>query len=245
MTVQAISWVLEHSKSQGATRCVLMSIANHVGHDGEGWAYVKQIMKEANCSEDTYRRSVQWGVEHGELAREVNRGAAPKADAHRKPNHFRLVKLAPADCPPADCPPQSENPQIAAPNIAPPEPSPVLEPKNSLSPESRVRAAFDLLVERDFAAVENPRHPRAVRRACRQERTNDGTSSALDVLASKFPAWSVEALANAVSLGDEHAKVEWPDCDPCGNSRWSDPDAGPVTRCPSCWPIITENRRAS
>lgn len=137
MSVQAMGWVMENSESQGATRCVLLSIANHVSSDGTGWVYVQQVMKEANCSEDTYRRAIQWAVAHGELEREINRGHAEKAPSNRKPNHFRLTKLASADCgprkqqAPADHPPQG--PQDAVPTDAPPEPSLDLEPSKEPS----------------------------------------------------------------------------------------------------------------
>lgn len=132
MSVQALSWVLKSSRAQGSTRCVLIAIANHVAADGEGWAYVAQVCEEANCSADTYSRAVQWAVDHGELERVVNKGNATKAAANRRPNHFRLLLVAPADSPPrnlhppADCPPQE--PQIADPKVAPPEPSLSLEP---------------------------------------------------------------------------------------------------------------------
>lgn len=158
MSVQALAWVLKHSKSQGATRCVLFAIANHVGADGEGWAYVKQVMEEANCSQDTYSRAVQWAVDNGELERVVNKGNAMKAAANRRPNHFRLSLVAPADTgprnllPPADCIPQE--PQIADPKSAPPEPSLVLEP--SMEPTKRRtgrKTPAHLLAEQHWSAT--------------------------------------------------------------------------------------------
>lgn len=152
MSVQAISWVLNHSRSTGATRCVLIAIANHVDAEGRGWAYVAGVMREANCSLDTYRRAVKWAEEAGELERMVNEGQARKAAPNRKPNEFCLRHLGTADCTPqqlappsnlptpetADCPPQTP---VCPPQIAPPEPLVLLEP--SLEPSVRVPSFAD------------------------------------------------------------------------------------------------------
>lgn len=163
MSVQALSWVLKNSKSQGATRCVLFAIANHVGADGEGWAYVQQVMEEANCSQDTYARAVKWLVANGELERKVNKGSAMKAAVNRRPNHFRMVLVAPAESPPrnlqapADC--GSQEPQIADPKVAPPEPSLSLEPSKEPT-KRRVgrKTPAHLLAERHW----NETRPRPV-----------------------------------------------------------------------------------
>ena len=93
MSVQAIAWVLEHSEARGAHRCVLISIANHVGPDGTGWVHVRRVLSEANCSLGTYRKAVQEAVERGELVREVHGGGSVRMhDAHR-PNLFTFPAL--------------------------------------------------------------------------------------------------------------------------------------------------------
>jgi len=99
MAVQAISWVLDHSASTGATRCVLISIANHVGPDGEGWVYVKRVMAEANCSRDTYERAVRWAEEHGELERDVRQGGSTRTRSDMRPNLFRFPSITDPDRP--------------------------------------------------------------------------------------------------------------------------------------------------
>lgn len=141
MSVQAISWVLDHSKSTGATRCVLISIANHVGADGEGWAYVQQVMQEANCSHHTYLRAIQWAADNGELARELNKGAAKKAAVNRRPNHFRFLLVGSPDeaVPNVDTPPERtpQVDQIGDPKNGHPEPSLVLEPYKEPLPAKR------------------------------------------------------------------------------------------------------------
>lgn len=113
--------------------------------------------------------------------------------------------------------------------------------------DDRVREAFDSLVERDFEGVEHKRHPRAVRRACRQERENDGSRDVLEELARRHPEWTAGALVDAVALAEELRSEPsiLPDCAVCANTRWTNPDDGPVLRCPTCWPGIIESRRAS
>lgn len=137
MSVQAISWVLQHSKSEGSTRCVLVSIANHVSPDGEGWVYVDRVLQEANCSEHTYRRAIRWAVDNGELVREFNRGDATKAAPNRRPNSFRFVALGVPNVrgPKLDTPPEShpQNEQIRPPKNGTPEPSLFLEPSKEPS----------------------------------------------------------------------------------------------------------------
>lgn len=122
MSVQAIAWVLEHSQATGATRCVLVSIANHLNPDGEGWVHVDRVLREANCSEDTYRRAVRWAVEHGELERDVKAGGSVKARQAWRPNLFRFPALTD---PTVSGPPQSagdspERPPQSAP-LGPPQ----------------------------------------------------------------------------------------------------------------------------
>ena len=51
MSVQAISWVLEHSKARLGARLVLLSIANHANGEGENaWPSVSRIADEAGMS---------------------------------------------------------------------------------------------------------------------------------------------------------------------------------------------------
>lgn len=68
MSVQAMSWVFEHSSAQGAVRLVLLAIANHADKDGRhSWASVRQIGEEARCSE----RKVQYALRELEAAGEI------------------------------------------------------------------------------------------------------------------------------------------------------------------------------
>lgn len=106
-----MSWVLDHSKSTGTTRCVLMSIGNHLNPDGEGWVHVERVLTEANCSLDTYHRAVKWAIAAGELERDVRAGGSARVPDVRRPNQFRFPKMRPpqiaedADSDPRKMPP--------------------------------------------------------------------------------------------------------------------------------------------
>lgn len=138
-----MDWVLTSSKSKGAARLVLLSIANHVGPLGEGWVYVKTVTREANVSEGTYLRAVRELEASGEIVRVLNDGGTRKTRADARPNTFRIVGMRTprgaqdAGC--AGCPPrqddhpggaQDDHPAgysgcapIAVPDRAVPEPS--------------------------------------------------------------------------------------------------------------------------
>lgn len=108
MSVQAIAWVLEHSKSKGTARCVLLSIANHVGANGEGWCYVATIRREANCSLNSYRKALQWATEAGELERGIRAGHNTHRRGDEQPNLYRFPLL---DRPPKTDPLETTTPQ--------------------------------------------------------------------------------------------------------------------------------------
>lgn len=60
MSVQAISWVIEHSRHKGNSFVVLLMIANHARSDGTGaWPSVKTIAREARVSERTVQRTIK------------------------------------------------------------------------------------------------------------------------------------------------------------------------------------------
>lgn len=136
MSKQATTWVLEHSKSESTTRCVLFAIAWRMGPNGEGWAYVADICQKANCSIKTYRRAVQWAEANGELKRDVKAGAAPRAAGNHKPNLFRLaIETLPSCHPPKwETSPNGEGldpPKVA--RSTPFRPSQVVTPEKQLT----------------------------------------------------------------------------------------------------------------
>jgi len=75
MSVQAMSWVLDHSESTLGARLVLLSIANHARADGSGaWPSINQIGIEARLSEREVRYCLRTLEESGELVTELNKG---------------------------------------------------------------------------------------------------------------------------------------------------------------------------
>jgi hypothetical protein len=100
MSVQAISWVLDHSESRLGARCVLIAIANHAGPNGQGsWPSVKTIAKEAKLSE----REVQYAKAElkriGELQEQIGGGpkganlySLPKMGANSAPGAQGMVE---------------------------------------------------------------------------------------------------------------------------------------------------------
>jgi hypothetical protein len=94
VSVQAIAWVLDHSESTNTARCVLVSIANHMGGDGSGWVYVDRVCKEANCSLKSYHRAVQWAIDNGELERTSYSGGYERTHVRHRPNLFSFPALS-------------------------------------------------------------------------------------------------------------------------------------------------------
>jgi hypothetical protein len=68
MSVQALSWVFDHSESRLAARHVLLSIANHANSSGrDSWPSIPRIAKEAKISCREVYRCLQELVTIGEL----------------------------------------------------------------------------------------------------------------------------------------------------------------------------------
>lgn len=68
MSVQAMTWALDHSRSRGSTLLVLLSIANHAGKYGEqAWPGMKTIGQEARVSRNTVISAVDELEDLGEV----------------------------------------------------------------------------------------------------------------------------------------------------------------------------------
>lgn len=75
LSVQAISWVLEHSESRLGPRHVLISIANHAKSDGTGaWPSVSTISRESRLSEREVRYALRELEKSGELRTRQGKG---------------------------------------------------------------------------------------------------------------------------------------------------------------------------
>jgi helix-turn-helix protein len=76
MSVQAISWVIDHSKHKGNPLVVLLMIANHARSDGTGaWPSVHTLAKESRLSDRTVQRCIATLSKSKEL--HVSKAAGP------------------------------------------------------------------------------------------------------------------------------------------------------------------------
>lgn len=97
MSVQAISWVLDHSPAEGTERLVLLSLANHAGAspvDGawESYPGIETIRKEANLRrERTVQEVLARLAADGHIERIVNGAPDKRIRANRRPNLYRIV----------------------------------------------------------------------------------------------------------------------------------------------------------
>lgn len=68
MSVQAMSWVLDHSRAENAARLVMISLANHASVDGSNaYPSISTIAREARCGESTVRHSIKALIALGEI----------------------------------------------------------------------------------------------------------------------------------------------------------------------------------
>jgi hypothetical protein len=92
MSVQAMSWVFDHSEATGSCRLVLLSIANHASPDGtNAWPSVATIAAEARVSRSTAFRAIGELEEDGSILVEHGRGGPEVVRADRKPNRYTVV----------------------------------------------------------------------------------------------------------------------------------------------------------
>lgn len=98
MSTQALSWVFDESETDGATRLVMIGIANHVDRRGDGWAYVDEVLRVARCSLNSYHRAVRAAVEMGELSVEVRQGGRLDMRGGHRPNLYVFPRMMAESC---------------------------------------------------------------------------------------------------------------------------------------------------
>jgi hypothetical protein len=99
VSVQALGWVFSHSTTTGADRLVLLSIANHAGHDEvdgetvwEAWPSIALIQREAGLSRaQTVRDCLTRLIDGGHLTREVQGAPDDRIRADRRSNLYRIL----------------------------------------------------------------------------------------------------------------------------------------------------------
>jgi hypothetical protein len=97
MSVEALSIVLNHSRAKGASKLVLIGIANHLGPDADegAWPSQARLAGYANISDRAVRDAISNLVSLGEL--EVAQ-AAGQSQSQYKPNRYWLKLRCPDTC---------------------------------------------------------------------------------------------------------------------------------------------------
>ncbi len=92
MSIQAVAWVLEESKSMGSARLVMISLANHANKDGECWPAQRTIKTEAGLkSAGTIPPAIKRLEKLGEVE-VVERGGPRKSARYRLPKFLAATK---------------------------------------------------------------------------------------------------------------------------------------------------------
>ena len=97
MSVESIAIALNHSRSRGAAKLVLIGIANHDG-DGGAWPSVATLARYAGV----IPRNAQKAIDHleslGEISRLRGQGGNHLTAEHMRPNLYRFLLRCPSDC---------------------------------------------------------------------------------------------------------------------------------------------------
>lgn len=98
MAVESIALALHHSKAKGATKLVLLGIANHDG-DGGAWPSVATLSKYAGGIDGrSVRRSIAELVRLGEVSVQLNAGGTKATHNDRRPNLYHFLLRCPEGC---------------------------------------------------------------------------------------------------------------------------------------------------
>ena len=88
---------LHHSQAKGATKLVLLGIANHDG-DGGSWPSISTLARYANVDERTAQRAIGKLQALGEIHRDIQGGGTWSTPSHRRPNRYVFTLDCPASC---------------------------------------------------------------------------------------------------------------------------------------------------
>jgi hypothetical protein len=92
MSVDATSWVWNHSKAKRSARLVLLCIADHAHSDGtNAWPGLKRIAERTQLSERRVQDAIRELISKGELERTVNGGGPANMRADKRPNLYKVV----------------------------------------------------------------------------------------------------------------------------------------------------------
>lgn len=97
MSTEALAIALHHSQSRGATKIVLLGIANHDG-DGGSWPAVSTLAMYANTTPGSVRDSIRALENMGEVRREIQAGGTARTPDYSRPNLYQFLLTCPPNC---------------------------------------------------------------------------------------------------------------------------------------------------
>lgn len=107
MSVQAMSWVFEHSEASGTDRLVLLALANHAGQTAvgdawESWPSVERIAREAAVTFRTAQESLARLEREGHIVRVIHGSPDDRVRRDRRTNLYRILLDDEAERPSAE-----------------------------------------------------------------------------------------------------------------------------------------------
>lgn len=159
MSIESMAIVLNHSRSTGTAKVVILGIASHDG-DGGAWPSVATLARYANVEVRNVQRALKRLEELREIRIYVQDGGTSRTPDHTRPNRYEITLRCPPTCdgtsqhrttrPPASDPLAETSPggDIATPPLAEtsPEPSlnhPSMETSTSNEDFQHVRDRFE------------------------------------------------------------------------------------------------------
>lgn len=97
MSIESLAIALHHSRATGATKLVLIGIANHDG-DGGAWPSIATLAKYAGVDRSNVQRAIKKLEQLHEVRRFVQAGGDHRVAEHQRPNRYQFLLACPADC---------------------------------------------------------------------------------------------------------------------------------------------------
>jgi hypothetical protein len=97
MSFEATAIAMNHSRSKGTARLVLLGIASHDG-DGGSWPSVATLARYANVTPRNVQKAVATLEDLHEIRRHQQQGGTVLTDDFRRPNLYEFILRCPADC---------------------------------------------------------------------------------------------------------------------------------------------------
>lgn len=151
MSGAAIGWAKAQTAPDGASKAVLIALADYANHKGEAWPAIRELARELQKSERSVQRALAKLVECGLLTRASQ--FRPNGSQTTDRYTFRIGEKATS--PVTECHPPGDT--SVTPGVTPMSPlEPPLEPEGTDVPSTRERASDDV---EEGLAVEPPVEP--------------------------------------------------------------------------------------